>query len=104
MPKESESSVGIATGYGLDSWGSIPSRGKKFFSCHSVQSGYGAVIIIIIIIIRSCSSIKEQTFVLHCISCYSVLCSETAEKQHPRLDFAPYLYPIPSADVGVGLP
>jgi hypothetical protein len=27
-----DSSVGIATGYGLDSWGSIPSKGKRFFS------------------------------------------------------------------------
>jgi hypothetical protein len=25
------SSVGIATGYGLDCWGSIPGRGKTFF-------------------------------------------------------------------------
>jgi hypothetical protein len=27
-----DSSVGIATDYGLDSWGSIPGRDKRFFS------------------------------------------------------------------------
>jgi hypothetical protein len=27
-----DSSVGTATGYGLDGWGSISSRGKRFFS------------------------------------------------------------------------
>jgi hypothetical protein len=27
-----DSSVGIPTGYGLDGWGSLPGRGKRFFS------------------------------------------------------------------------
>jgi hypothetical protein len=34
-----DSSVGIATGYGLDGLGSIPGRGKRFL--HSVQTGSG---------------------------------------------------------------
>jgi hypothetical protein len=34
-----ESSVGIATSYGLDGRGSIPGRGKKFSLPHSVQTG-----------------------------------------------------------------
>jgi hypothetical protein len=29
---EPDSSVSIAMGYGLDSWGLIPSKGKRFFS------------------------------------------------------------------------
>jgi hypothetical protein len=32
------SSVGIATAYGLDGWGSIPGRGKRFFSTASKQA------------------------------------------------------------------
>jgi hypothetical protein len=34
-------SVGVATGYKLDSWGSIPGRGKKFLALHSPQTGSG---------------------------------------------------------------
>jgi hypothetical protein len=32
MDVSRDSSVGIATGYGLDGRGSIPGKGKKFFS------------------------------------------------------------------------
>jgi hypothetical protein len=34
-----DSSVDLATGYGLDGRGSIPGRGKIFFLLHSVQTG-----------------------------------------------------------------
>jgi hypothetical protein len=30
-----ESSVGVATGYGVDDWGSFPGRDKRFFSTAS---------------------------------------------------------------------
>jgi hypothetical protein len=33
------SSVGKATGYGLESQGSFPDRGKRFSLLHSVQNG-----------------------------------------------------------------
>jgi hypothetical protein len=36
-----DSSGGIATSYGLDGWGSIPSRGSDFSLFISVQTGYG---------------------------------------------------------------
>jgi hypothetical protein len=37
------SSVGIATGYGMDGWDWIPGRGKRFFSTlHRVQTSSGA--------------------------------------------------------------
>lgn len=32
------SSVGIATAYGLNGWGLIPSNGKRFFSTASTQA------------------------------------------------------------------
>jgi hypothetical protein len=34
-----DSSVGIATSYGMDGWGSIPDRGKIFL--HNVQTSSG---------------------------------------------------------------
>jgi hypothetical protein len=34
-----DTSVCMETGYGLDSQGSIPSRGKHFSLLHSVQTG-----------------------------------------------------------------
>jgi hypothetical protein len=37
MPRNS--SVGIATGYGLDGRGLIPGRGSRSFLHHSVQTG-----------------------------------------------------------------
>jgi hypothetical protein len=36
-----DSSVSIALGYGLDNWGSIPSRAEKFSLHHCVQTGSG---------------------------------------------------------------
>jgi hypothetical protein len=36
------SSVSIVTGYGLDGWGSIPGRGKRFFYNPSVHTDPGA--------------------------------------------------------------
>jgi hypothetical protein len=43
LGKSQDSSVGIATGYGLDVRGSILYRDKKFFSAlHSVKTGSGA--------------------------------------------------------------
>jgi hypothetical protein len=36
------SKAGIATGYGLDGWGWIPGRGKRFYLLYSVQTGSGA--------------------------------------------------------------
>jgi hypothetical protein len=36
-----DSSVGIATGYGLDDRGSIPGRVRNFSVFHSIQSGSG---------------------------------------------------------------
>jgi hypothetical protein len=33
--------VGIATGYGLESWGSFPGKGRDFSLLHSVQTGCG---------------------------------------------------------------
>jgi hypothetical protein len=35
-------SVAIVTGYGLNGWGSVPSRGKIFLFSHSIQTGSGA--------------------------------------------------------------
>jgi hypothetical protein len=35
-----DSSVGIAMGYGMDGWGSIPGMGKGFSLLHSVQTSY----------------------------------------------------------------
>jgi hypothetical protein len=37
-PRSQDSSVGIATGYGLDRWGSNPGRGKGSL-LYSVQTG-----------------------------------------------------------------
>jgi hypothetical protein len=34
-------SVGIAMGYGMDGWGSIPRRGRDFPLFHSVQTVFG---------------------------------------------------------------
>jgi hypothetical protein len=42
VPISSDSSVNIATAYGLDRRGLIPSRGKRFSLLHSVQTGSGA--------------------------------------------------------------
>jgi hypothetical protein len=36
-----DSSVGIETGYRLDSWSSIPGRSKRFFSFHNIQTSSG---------------------------------------------------------------
>jgi hypothetical protein len=35
-------SAGIAMGFGLDGWGTIPGRGKLFFFFHKVQTGSGS--------------------------------------------------------------
>jgi hypothetical protein len=37
-----ESSISIAMGYGLDSWDSIPSKGKRLLCTHRFQTGSGA--------------------------------------------------------------
>jgi hypothetical protein len=37
-----DSSVGIATGYGLDGRGSIPGRARRFYQLHNVKIGPGA--------------------------------------------------------------
>jgi hypothetical protein len=42
MSLSRDSSVGVATGYGLDGWGSIPGTGRDFPLLHSVQTGSGA--------------------------------------------------------------
>jgi hypothetical protein len=34
-----DSSVGIATGYGMDGQSSISGKGKRFVSIHSIQTG-----------------------------------------------------------------
>jgi hypothetical protein len=41
LPGSQDSSVGIATGYGLDGRGSIPVRCKRLSVFHSVQTGPG---------------------------------------------------------------
>jgi hypothetical protein len=42
MRKSRDSSVGIATGYGLDGLGLIPGRTRDFSPFYSVNTGFGA--------------------------------------------------------------
>jgi hypothetical protein len=43
LVQTNDRSVGIATGYMLDGWGSIPGGSRDFSPFHSVQTGSGAL-------------------------------------------------------------